>query len=139
MTVAGALAGSIDEGMVILVGIEPADTAEDVERAVEKLAGLRIFPDERGLMNRSILDIGGSALVVSQFTLLGDVRRGRRPSFTGAAGPDVAQPLVDQLVASMRAAGVTIETGVFGALMEVELVNDGPVTIVFDVTGASVQ
>jgi D-tyrosyl-tRNA(Tyr) deacylase len=138
VTVAGQVSGSIAGGVVVLVGIEPADTPRDVEKAVEKVAGLRIFPDEQGLMNLSLLDIGGAALVVSQFTLLGDVRRGRRPSFTSAAAPETARPLVDQFVASMRATGVTTETGVFGAAMGVELVNEGPVTIVFDVRGGSV-
>jgi D-tyrosyl-tRNA(Tyr) deacylase len=138
VTVAGQMSGSIGAGVVLLVGIEPSDTFEDVERAVEKVAGLRIFPDEQGLMNRSLLETGGSALVVSQFTLLGDVRKGRRPSFTGAAAAETARLLIDHLVDSMRKAGVDTATGVFGALMEVELVNHGPVTIVFDVRGASV-
>jgi D-tyrosyl-tRNA(Tyr) deacylase len=137
VTVAGEVVGSIGVGVVVLVGIEPADTVQDVERAVEKVAGLRIFPDEQGLMNRSLLETRGSALVVSQFTLLGDVRKGRRPSFTGAAAPETARPLVDHFVDSMTAAGVDTATGLFGALMEVELVNDGPVTIVFDVRGGS--
>jgi len=118
---------------VLLVGIEPDDTTTDVERAVEKVAALRIFPDDQGLMNRSLVDIEGSAMVVSQFTLLGNVRKGRRPSFTGAAAPEIAAPLVDHFAAMMREAGIPTETGVFGAPMLLELVNEGPVTIVMDV------
>jgi D-tyrosyl-tRNA(Tyr) deacylase len=138
VTVAGEISGSIGPGLVVLVGIEPGDGIRDVERAVEKVAGLRIFTDDQGLMNRSLIETGGSALVVSQFTLLGDVRKGRRPSFTGAAAPETARPLIDHFVGSLRAAGVDTAAGVFGALMEVELVNDGPVTIVFDVRGGSI-
>ncbi len=118
---------------MLLVGIEPDDTTTDVERAVEKVAALRIFPDDQGLMNRSLVDIEGSAMVVSQFTLLGNVRKGRRPSFTGAAAPEIAAPLVDHFAAMMREAGIPTETGVFGAPMLLELVNEGPVTIVMDV------
>ncbi len=119
---------------MILVGIEPTDTAEDVDRAVEKIANLRVFADEQGLMNRSLLDIGGSALVVSQFTLFGDVRKGRRPSFVGAAAPEMAEPLVDRFVEMSRGAGIRTQTGIFGAAMEVELVSDGPVTILLEVS-----
>ena len=119
---------------MILVGIGPTDTADDIARAVDKVANLRIFADDNGLMNRSLIDAGGSALVVSQFTLLGDTRKGRRPSFVGAAAPDMAEPLVDLFVETLRASGIRTETGVFGAAMEVELVNDGPVTIVLEVT-----
>jgi D-tyrosyl-tRNA(Tyr) deacylase len=96
------------------------------------VANLRIFPDEQGLMNRSLRDTGGSALVVSQFTLLGEVRKGRRPSFIAAAAPEIAEPLVDRFVGMLRDAGIRTETGIFGAAMEVELVNDGPVTFVLD-------
>ena len=133
VTVDREVVGSIGRGLVLLVGIEPGDTATDVERAVEKVAALRIFPDDQGLMNRSLVDIEGSALVVSQFTLLGDVRKGRRPSFTGAATPEIAAPLVDHFADMMRGAGIPTETGVFGAPMLVELVNEGPVTIVMEV------
>lgn len=119
---------------MILVGIGPTDTAEDIARAVDKAANLRIFADDEGLMNRSLIDAGGSALVVSQFTLLGDTRKGRRPSFVGAAAPDMAEPLIDLFVETLRAAGIRTETGIFGAAMEVELVNDGPVTIVLEIT-----
>jgi len=133
VTVDREVVGSIGRGLVLLVGIEPDDTTTDVERAVEKVAALRIFPDDQGLMNRSLVDIEGSAMVVSQFTLLGDVRKGRRPSFTGAAAPEIAAPLVDHFAAMMREAGIPTETGVFGAPMLLELVNEGPVTIVMDV------
>jgi len=133
VTVDREVVGSIGRGLVLLVGIEPDDTTTDVERAVEKVAALRIFPDDQGLMNRSLVDIEGAAMVVSQFTLLGNVRKGRRPSFTGAAAPEIAAPLVDHFAAMMREAGIPTETGVFGAPMLLELVNEGPVTIVMDV------
>jgi len=133
VTVDREVVGSIGRGLVLLVGIEPDDTTTDVKRAVEKVAALRIFPDDQGLMNRSLVDIEGSAMVVSQFTLLGNVRKGRRPSFTGAAAPEIAAPLVDHFAAMMREAGIPTETGVFGAPMLLELVNEGPVTIVMDV------
>lgn len=121
-------------GVLILVGIGAADVAKDVDHAVEKVVNLRIFPDEHGLMNRSLRETGGSALVVSQFTLLGDARKGRRPSFVAAAAPEVAEPLVDRFVGMLREAGIRTETGVFGAAMEVELVNHGPVTILLEIT-----
>jgi D-tyrosyl-tRNA(Tyr) deacylase len=131
--VEGAVTGSIDHGLLILVGIEPTDSNDDIDRAVEKVVHLRIFPDGDGLMNRSLLDTGGSALVVSQFTLLGDVGKGRRPSFTGAAPPEFAEPKVDRFVRGLGESGVRAETGVFGALMDVDLVNHGPVTILMDI------
>jgi D-tyrosyl-tRNA(Tyr) deacylase len=132
--VKGEITGSIETGVLILVGIGAADVAQDVDHAVEKVANLRIFPDEQGLMNRSLRDTGGSALVVSQFTLLGEVRKGRRPSFIAAAAPEIAEPLVDRFVGMLRDAGIRTETGIFGAAMEVELVNDGPVTILLEVS-----
>lgn len=124
---------SIGRGLVLLVGIEPEDTMDDVRVAVEKVAGLRVFPDGAGKMNLSIGEAGGGIIVVSQFTLLGDVRRGRRPSFTGAAAPDVAAPLVEAMVDGFRQLEIETGAGVFGAMMEVDLVNDGPVTLVFSV------
>lgn len=127
-----ATTGAIGAGVLVLVGVAAGDDEAEARRMARKCADLRIFPDDEGKFNRSLVDAGGGALVVSQFTLLADVRRGRRPSFTGAAAPDVAAPLVDAFAASMREAGVAVETGVFGARMEVELVNDGPVTIVID-------
>ena len=105
---------------------------ETAERLARKIAGLRIFPDDAGRFDRSILDTGGETLVVSQFTLLADSSRGNRPSFTQAAAPGAAEPLVDAFVEALRAEGVRVSTGVFGAMMEVELVNDGPVTVVLD-------
>ncbi|HEY6634318.1 MAG TPA: D-aminoacyl-tRNA deacylase [Acidimicrobiia bacterium] len=135
--VAGDEVAAIGLGLLLLVGIEEGDGEEEAASAVAKLAGLRVFPDADGKMNLSVLDVGGEVLVVSQFTLLGDMSRGRRPSFTSAAAPDVAAPLIDYLVAELRGAGVPTRTGVFGASMEVELVNDGPVTLVLDVPNAT--
>ncbi len=134
VTVGESRVASIGHGLLVLVGIAPTDTPGDVAVAAEKLPLLRIFPDESGAMNRSLLDIGGSILVVSQFTLLADVTRGRRPSFTAAAPPQVAAPLFDELVMRIAAGGVPVESGVFGAHMEVELVNDGPVTLTVEIT-----
>jgi D-tyrosyl-tRNA(Tyr) deacylase len=133
VTVEGEVVGSIADGLLLLVGIEPTDTPQDVERAAEKVSNLRIFADEGGLMNRSIIETGGSALVVSQFTLISDMRRGRRPSFVGAADPGTAAPLVERLAEMLRDAGIHTETGVFGASMAVDLVNDGPVTVILEI------
>jgi D-aminoacyl-tRNA deacylase len=118
----------------VLVGAGHDDTAETAERLATKVARLRIFPDEEGRFDRSLLDIGGEALVVSQFTLLADSRRqkGTRPSFSDAARPELAEPLIEYFCETLRSYGIHVETGVFGAKMEVELVNDGPVTIVLD-------
>jgi D-tyrosyl-tRNA(Tyr) deacylase len=126
------VAGAIGRGLVLLAGIADGDDAATAERLAQKCCELRIFPDDEGRFDRSLLDTGGEALVVSQFTLLADTRRGRRPSFTDAAPPDVAAPLVDAFAAALRALGVKVATGRFGASMQVELVNDGPVTIVLD-------
>jgi D-tyrosyl-tRNA(Tyr) deacylase len=131
--VAGTLVGSIDHGLLLLVAIEPSDTAADIEVAADKVSNLRVFADSEGQMNLSLLEVGGSALVVSQFTLLGDIRKGRRPSFTGAASPEMAAPMVADFAEMLRRAGIHTEAGVFGARMEVELVNDGPVTLVVEV------
>lgn len=128
----GAVVGAIGAGLVALVGIGAGDTAETVVRAAEKTAAMRIFSDDAGRFDRSLLDVGGEVLVVSQFTLLADTRKGTRPSFTGAAHPDVASPLVDRYAAALRDLDVDVATGVFGADMAVSLVNDGPVTIVLD-------
>ena len=129
----GVEVGSIDSGFLLLVGIEPLDTENDITRAVEKVAHLRVLPDEAGQMNRSLVETGGSALVVSQFTLLGDLRKGRRPSFVGAAPPEQAEVMVDRFVEMLRGSGIHVETGVFGASMNVELVNSGPVTILLEI------
>ncbi len=127
-----ALLGAIDHGAVVLVGIARDDTPAIVDRMADKLVGLRYFRDADGRTNRDIGEAGGSLLVVSQFTLLADVRRGRRPGFTDAASPEVAVPLLDRFVARLSAAGVPVQTGRFGAEMAVELVNDGPFTLVLD-------
>ena len=128
----GSSVGACGAGLLVLVGAAAEDDDTTAERLAAKIARLRIFADENGRFDRSLLDTGGEALVVSQFTLLADTRKGQRPSFTDAAAPDVAEPLVERFVASLRDLGVRVETGVFGARMEVELVNDGPVTIALD-------
>lgn len=119
----------IGPGVVILLGIGPQDGEEQSRYLVEKIANLRIFEDDSGKMNRSLLDIGGEAIVVSQFTLYADTRKGRRPSFTGAAPPDIASPLVNHFVELLNQQGVPTQTGEFGAHMSVNISNDGPVTI----------
>jgi len=132
VTVASRVAGKIQTGVLVLLGVGRADTSESVEYLAEKIANLRIFADEAGKMNRSLVEIGGSALVVSQFTLYGDTRGGRRPSYIQAASPEEANRLYEEFVRCLRSFGVPVETGVFQAHMEVELVNDGPVTILLD-------
>jgi D-tyrosyl-tRNA(Tyr) deacylase len=139
VTVDGSVVGSIGTGLLVLVGVAPTDTDEDIERAVERVLNTRVFPDQEGRMNLSLADVGGSALVVSQFTLLGDVRKGRRPSYGGAAPPEMAGPVIDSLVDRLRGAGVHTETGIFGAIMEVELVNSGPVTLVMSIDEGKVR
>mgnify|MGYP001448932290 CR=1 FL=1 len=124
--------GQINKGILALVGIEHNDNDNDVSWLADKLLGLRIFEDEHGKMNLSLVDVGGELLVVSQFTLHGDCRKGKRPSFSDAAPPDMAKSLFDKLVATLRASGVKVETGQFQAKMEVELINDGPVTLLLD-------
>jgi len=132
VTVASRVAGEIQTGVLILLGVGRADTPESAEYLAEKIANLRIFADDAGKMNRSLVEIGGSALVVSQFTLYGDTRGGRRPSYIQAASPEDANRLYEEFVRCLRSFGVPVETGVFQAHMEVELVNDGPVTILLD-------
>jgi D-tyrosyl-tRNA(Tyr) deacylase len=122
----------IGRGLLVLVGIGKEDGAADVEWIADKIVQLRIFPDENDQMNRSLQDIGGELLVVSQFTLYGDCRRGRRPSYSDAAAPEEAQPVYGQLVARLRASGLRVGEGVFRAMMKVQLVNDGPVTLLLD-------
>ena len=128
----GGPVGRIGPGLLVLVGVSGADTEADAAWLADKTASLRIFPDEAGKMNRSVLDAGGAVLVVSQFTLYGDCRKGRRPSFDEAAAPDLANTLYELYVEKLRDAGLRVETGVFQALMDVELVNDGPVTLLLD-------
>jgi D-tyrosyl-tRNA(Tyr) deacylase len=124
--------GEIATGLAVLVGITHGDTAPQAQKLANKLAGVRVFDDDAGVMNLSVADVGGSLLVVSQFTLYGDTSRGRRPSWSLAAAPEVAEPLVDSVVAALRAMGLDVATGRFRTEMRVELVNDGPVTLVID-------
>ena len=124
--------GAIGPGLCVLLGVADGDDEAAAERLARKTAELRIFPDDAGRFDRSLLDIGGAALVVSQFTLLADTRKGNRPSFTGAAPPDLAEPLYEHYCRALRDLGVQVETGVFGASMQLELVNDGPVTITLE-------
>lgn len=134
MRVDGEVVGAIDAGLLLLVGVAHGDDAETASRLARKCAGMRIFGAAEGRFDRSLLDEGGAALVVSQFTLLADVRKGRRPSFLAAASPESAAPIVEAFAGALRALGVRVATGRFGAMMEVELVNDGPVTVILDST-----
>jgi D-aminoacyl-tRNA deacylase len=126
----GVPIGTIGPGLVVLLGIARGATAAEADRLAAKIARLRIFEDENGKFDRSLLDTGGAALVVSQFTLIADTRKGNRPSFADAAPPDLAEPLYERFCETLSSLGVPVERGVFGARMEVDLVNDGPVTIV---------
>ncbi len=132
VTVNEQVVGKIDQGLLVLLGVGQNDSEVQVKALVDKIVYLRIFGDDEGKMNRSLLDIGGQVLVVSQFTLYADVRRGRRPSFTDAAPPSIAEPLVERFKAAIAAYGLKVADGIFGAYMEVELLNDGPVTIWMD-------
>ena len=132
VTVREQVTGKIDRGLLVLIGIGAADTEADADYLAAKISGLRIFEDERGKMNLSLSEIAGSVLAVSQFTLYGDVRRGKRPSFDAAAPPEKARMLYEYFVERIRAAGLRCETGRFQEMMQVELVNDGPVTILLD-------
>ena len=129
VSVEGRTIAEIGLGLVILLGVGPQDGQEQIDYLSEKIAHLRIFEDEAGKINRSLLEVGGAAIVVSQFTLYADTRKGRRPSFTDAAPPDIARPLVERFAAALSALGVPTQTGEFGAHMLVEIANDGPVTI----------
>ena len=128
----GKVVGKVERGFCLLVGFTHDDGAEQVEWMAEKVIGLRLFGDEEGKMNLSLEDVGGELLVVSQFTLYGDARKGRRPSFIDAARPEVAEGLYEMFVERLRARGVRVETGEFGAMMDVDLVNDGPVTLILE-------
>jgi D-tyrosyl-tRNA(Tyr) deacylase len=132
VVVAGAVAGEIGPGACVLIGVAHDDDENDSVTLALKLAGLRIFPDTHGAMNRSLAECGGAILVISQFTLLGDVRQGRRPSFVTAASGPRAEALYERVITALRAEGLPVETGIFGADMDVELVNAGPVTILLD-------
>lgn len=132
VTVGDEIVGKIDSGLLVLLGVAEPDQSADADFLAKKIVNLRIFEDEQGKMNRSLIDIGGEMLVVSQFTLLGDCRKGRRPSFIDAAGPDKANELYEYFVAQVRKTGVHVATGRFGAMMEVALINDGPVTLILE-------
>jgi D-aminoacyl-tRNA deacylase len=132
VTVAGTVRAEIGAGLCVLLGVALGDTAADADRLANKVARLRVFENEEGKFDRSVLDTGGQALVVSQFTLIADTAKGNRPSFTEAAPPEEAGPLYEAFCAALRGLGVHVETGVFGARMTVELLNDGPVTVVLD-------
>ena len=132
VAVEGKITGQIGRGFLVLLGIATSDTAADADHLAEKISGLRIFEDSGGKMNLALADVNGAVLAVSQFTLHGDVRRGKRPSFDSAAPPDQARKLYEYFVERLRALGLRCETGVFQAMMQIELVNDGPVTILLD-------
>jgi D-aminoacyl-tRNA deacylase len=132
VAVEGRIVGKIGPGLVILLGVTHNDGRGEADWLASKIAGLRIFEDEAGKMNLSLADIGGECLVISQFTLYGDARKGRRPSFSDAAPPVYAEPLVDYFIEQLRRAGLTVATGVFGAYMDVEIHNDGPVTLLIE-------
>ncbi|PUA37395.1 D-tyrosyl-tRNA(Tyr) deacylase [Paenibacillus elgii] len=132
VTVDGETVGRIDHGLVLLVGIADGDTEEDARYLADKISGLRIFEDEQGKMNHSVLETGGQVLSISQFTLYGDCRKGRRPNFMAAARPELAEPLYERFNGMLRESGLHVETGRFGAMMDVSLVNDGPVTLIVE-------
>lgn len=132
VSVDGEVVGSIGQGLVLLVGVTHEDGEDEARFLANKVANLRIFPDGEGKFNLSALDVGAEALVVSQFTLYGDARKGRRPSFVKAAQPEVAEPLIERFVSFLEEEGLRVETGVFGAMMLVEIHNDGPVTIILE-------
>lgn len=130
--VSGQSVGSIGPGLLVLLGVAEPDNEKDISYMAEKIVNLRIFPDDQGRMNRSLLDAGGQMLVVSQFTLLGDCRKGRRPSFVAAAPPEKAEAFYTRFVENVRQKGISVETGQFQAMMDVSLVNDGPVTLILE-------
>ena len=132
VTVEGRVTGEIGRGLLLLAGFTDGDSEDALAWMADKIVGLRIFPDDEGKMNRSVQEAGGSLLVVSQFTLYGDTRKGRRPSFIDAARPEIAIPLYERFVDLLRATGLPVGTGEFGAMMDVELVNDGPVTLILE-------
>lgn len=132
VTVEGQVVGKVAQGYLVLLGVDVNDSEQDAAYLAEKISGLRVFSDSEDKMNLSLADVDGSVLAVSQFTLHGDCRRGRRPSYSDAARPEQAIPLYEKFVGELRAKGHNVETGVFGAMMQVELVNDGPVTLLLD-------
>ncbi|MDP6365095.1 MAG: D-aminoacyl-tRNA deacylase [Nitrospinota bacterium] len=135
VSVSGEVVGEIGGGILALMAVAPGDSEREVRYMADKISNLRIFPDEAGKMNRSLLDTGGEMLVVSQFTLYGDCRKGRRPSFVAAASPEVAEALIEKFIEEVETIGVKTAAGRFGAMMEVELINDGPVTLLLDSKG----
>ncbi|MBT8165134.1 MAG: D-tyrosyl-tRNA(Tyr) deacylase [Acidimicrobiia bacterium] len=139
VSVEGSVVGQIELGLAALVGVSDVDSEADAIAVADKLVGLRIFPDDEGKMNRSVVEAGGGVLVISQFTLLADVRKGRRPSFVHAAIPVVADPLVQRLAGAISSHGVPVANGEFGAHMEVDLINDGPVTIILETVDGRIQ
>ncbi len=138
VSVGSEIVGEIGTGLLVLVGISPVDERQDATVLADKLVGLRVFADAEEKMNLSVAEVGGAVLVVSQFTLYADTRKGRRPSFVGSAAPDVAEPLVQVVVDRVAELGVQVATGRFGAMMAVDLINDGPVTLVLEVRGGRV-
>lgn len=130
--ISGKTTGKIGTGLVVLLGVKQKDTEKDIKYLADKISNLRIFPDEEGLMNRSVLDVGGEILVVSQFTLFGDCRKGRRPSYSKAASPDIAQKFYQLFIAELEKRNLSVATGKFQAKMKVSLTNDGPITILID-------
>ena len=132
VTVGDEVVGEIGQGLLVLLGVTHGDTIDNARWLAEKTVGLRIFADDEGKMNRSVADVGGGVLVVSQFTLYGDCSKGKRPSFITAAPPEIAIPLYESFVDAVRALGIPVATGRFGAMMDVELINDGPVTLIVD-------
>jgi D-tyrosyl-tRNA(Tyr) deacylase len=132
VAVEGEAVAEIGSGLLLLVGAAEGDSEDDARQLARKCAEMRIFPDDQGRFDRSVLDTGGEALVVSQFTLIAEVRKGRRPSFVGAARPEAAEPLIDAFTEELRSLGIPAETGEFGATMDVAMVNEGPVTVVVD-------
>jgi D-tyrosyl-tRNA(Tyr) deacylase len=136
VVVSGEVVGQIDRGLLVLLGVRTGDAEGQARWLADKIVGLRIFEDDQGKMNVSVADVGGSVLVVSQFTLYGDCEKGRRPSFIDAARPEVAEPLYQTFTDAVRLHGISVATGRFGAMMQVELVNDGPVTLILDAPAA---
>ena len=132
VTVDGKVNGSIGRGVLVFLGVGKDDTQADIDFIADKIANLRIFEDDSGRMNLSVTDIGGAVLLISQFTLFGDCRKGRRPDFTAAGAPDMANQLYEQTIAAVKAKGVPVETGVFAAHMDIDSINDGPVTLILD-------
>ncbi|KPL81610.1 D-aminoacyl-tRNA deacylase [Herpetosiphon geysericola] len=132
VTVAEQLVGQINAGLLVLLAVSPSDSPDDLRKLADKILTLRIFPDDQDRFDRSLIDCHGELLVVSQFTLYADTRKGRRPSFVGAAAPALAEPMVEQFIAYCREQGITTASGQFGAAMQVHLINDGPVTIILD-------